>query len=148
MALVTYLVTVGVALGRQDRFSPELLGSYAWYALLLLAFEVLVNQVAAALLGVRSQLATGVSAIEQTACSAYKFVHLCLFWALGALSHRSVPALSLEAQALPLDARSTAGGLGLLYWLLLFYCAAASFYFAVRLLYTCTDEHEQPNNLS
>ena len=128
MALVTYLVAVGVALGRQGRFSPELLGSYAWYALVLLAFEVFVNQAAATALGVRSQLAAGVSALEQTSCAAYKFVHLCLVWALGALTHRSAP---LEA---PVADPSSAGGPNLLYWLLLAYCAAASFYFAVRAL--------------
>ena len=129
MALVTYLVAMGVALGRQGRFSPELLGSYAWYALVLLAFEVLVNQVvAAAALGVRSQVAAGVSALEQTSCAAYKFVHLCLVWALGALTHRSAPLETPVADA------SSTGGPGLLYWLLLAYCAAASFYFAVRFL--------------
>ncbi|KAM6427592.1 protein YIF1B [Liasis olivaceus] len=70
MAFITYLLVAGLALGTQNRFSPDLLGLLASSALAWLAVEVL-----AVLLGLYlAAINTDLTPVDLVAFSGYKYV--------------------------------------------------------------------------
>ena len=58
MAFVTYLLVVGVALGVQKKFTPEVLGMQATSALAWFVFEVLMIFITLQILGLKTALKT------------------------------------------------------------------------------------------
>ena len=58
MAFVTYILIVGIALGRQDKFTPELLGLQASSALAWYLFEVCIIFITLQVLSIKSALKT------------------------------------------------------------------------------------------
>lgn len=80
MAFVTYIVMAGFMLGRQQRFSPELLGMQFSSALAWLLFEMLLVQVSVYVLNA----SIGLRALDLLAFSGYKYVgiNLCLLSSL------------------------------------------------------------------
>ncbi|CBZ53981.1 Golgi coiled coil protein GCC185, related [Neospora caninum Liverpool] len=72
MALVTYVLLYALTRGAANDFRPELLGSTASVALLLLVAEVVVAKVAFYVTG------AGVSTLDLFSFCGYKYVHLAL----------------------------------------------------------------------
>lgn len=70
MAFITYILVAGLALGIQNRFSPEILGMQASSALVWLVIEVLAILFALFLLTVHTDLTT----IDLIAFCGYKYV--------------------------------------------------------------------------
>ncbi|XP_044523311.1 protein YIF1B isoform X3 [Gracilinanus agilis] len=70
MAFITYILVAGLALGTQDRFSPDLLGLQASSALAWLTVEVLAILLSLYLVTVNTDLTT----IDLLAFSGYKYV--------------------------------------------------------------------------
>ncbi|VTJ56179.1 Hypothetical predicted protein [Marmota monax] len=70
MAFITYILVAGLALGTQDRFSPDLLGLQASSALAWLALEVLAILLSLYLVTVNTDLTT----IDLVAFLGYKYV--------------------------------------------------------------------------
>ncbi|XP_034454374.1 protein YIF1A isoform X3 [Hippoglossus hippoglossus] len=70
MAFITYILLTGMALGIQQRFSPEVLGLCASTALVWIIIEVLVMLLSLYLLTVHSDLST----FDLIAYSGYKYV--------------------------------------------------------------------------
>ncbi|KAM5210379.1 protein YIF1B isoform 1-T1 [Hipposideros larvatus] len=70
MAFITYILVAGLALGTQDRFSPDLLGLQASSALAWLTLEVLAILLSLYLLTVNTDLTT----IDLVAFLGYKYV--------------------------------------------------------------------------
>uniref|UniRef100_K7F2K0 Protein YIF1 n=1 Tax=Pelodiscus sinensis TaxID=13735 RepID=K7F2K0_PELSI len=70
MAFITYLLVAGLALGTQNRFSPDLLGLQASSALAWLIVEVLAVLLSLYLVTVNTDLTT----IDLVAFSGYKYV--------------------------------------------------------------------------
>lgn len=58
MAFVTYLLVVGVSLGMQKKFTPEVLGLHASSALAWFVLEVIVIFLSLQVLGIKSALKT------------------------------------------------------------------------------------------
>uniref|UniRef100_A0A8C7V362 Yip1 interacting factor homolog A (S. cerevisiae) n=7 Tax=Salmoninae TaxID=504568 RepID=A0A8C7V362_ONCMY len=80
MAFITYILLAGMALGIQNRFSPEVLGLCASTALVWVVIEVLVMLLSLYLLTVHSDLST----FDLIAYSGYKYVGM-IFTVLGGL---------------------------------------------------------------
>jgi hypothetical protein len=74
MAFVTYVLIVGLAMGMQNRFSPEQLGIAATSALIWLFLEIGAIQVTLYLLHVTTDLLT----FDLFAFCGYKYVHMIL----------------------------------------------------------------------
>lgn len=72
MGFVTYILLVGLLLGRANRFHPALLGSTASTAFAVLIFEVIMVRLGCYLLGVGSEGSEGWS--DVIAILGYKFV--------------------------------------------------------------------------
>ncbi|XP_033971178.1 protein YIF1B isoform X1 [Trematomus bernacchii] len=106
MAFITYVLVAGLALGTQNKFSPELLGVQASSALVWLIMEVLAVLLSLYLVTVNTDLTT----IDLLAFSGYKYVGMIVGVVSGLLFGR--PA----------------------YYLSLLWCCAAIFVFMIRTL--------------
>ncbi|XP_054884619.1 protein YIF1B isoform X1 [Poeciliopsis prolifica] len=106
MGFITYVLVAGLALGTQNRFSPELLGVQASSALVWLIMEVLAVLLSLYLVTVNTDLTT----IDLLAFSGYKYVGMILGVVAGLLFGK------------------------LAYYLSLLWCCAAIFVFMIRTL--------------
>ncbi|XP_043975033.1 protein YIF1B isoform X1 [Gambusia affinis] len=106
MGFITYILVAGLALGTQNRFSPELLGVQASSALVWLIMEVLAVLLSLYLVTVNTDLTT----IDLLAFSGYKYVGMILGVVAGLLFGK------------------------LAYYLSLLWCCAAIFVFMIRTL--------------
>ncbi|XP_060113795.1 protein YIF1B [Heteronotia binoei] len=106
MAFLTYILVAGLALGTQDRFSPDLLGLQASSALAWLIVEVLAILLSLYLVTVNTDLTT----IDLVAFSGYKYVGMIVGLVAGLLF----------------------GKMG--YFLLLSWCCLSIFVFTIRTL--------------
>ncbi|XP_067363620.1 protein YIF1B isoform X1 [Channa argus] len=91
MSFITYILVAGVALGTQNRFSPELLGVQASSALVWLIMEVLVVLLSLYLVTVNTDLTT----IDLLAFSGYKYVGMIVGVVAGLLFGRAAYYISL-----------------------------------------------------
>nr|XP_039321838.1 protein YIF1B isoform X2 [Saimiri boliviensis boliviensis] len=131
MAFITYVLVAGLALGTQDRFSPDLLGLQASSALAWLTLEVLAILLSLYLVTVNTDLTT----IDLVAFLGYKYV--------GSVSPPFLPAAALGPRphtAFSPSPRMIGGVLmGLLfgkigYYLVLGWCCMSIFVFMIRTL--------------
>ncbi|XP_066541181.1 protein YIF1B isoform X2 [Hoplias malabaricus] len=106
MAFITYILVSGLALGTQNRFSPEILGMQASSALVWLIIEVLAVLLSLYLVTVNTDLTT----IDLVAFSGYKYVGMIVGVLSGLLF----------------------GKMG--YYLSLLWCCASIFVFMIRTL--------------
>ncbi|XP_075771632.1 protein YIF1B isoform X2 [Pelodiscus sinensis] len=106
MAFITYLLVAGLALGTQNRFSPDLLGLQASSALAWLIVEVLAVLLSLYLVTVNTDLTT----IDLVAFSGYKYVGMIVGVVSGLLFGKTG------------------------YYLLLSWCCLAIFVFMIRTL--------------
>ncbi|XP_077396462.1 protein YIF1B isoform X1 [Festucalex cinctus] len=106
MGFITYVLVAGLALGTQDRFTPELLGVQASSALVWLIMEVLAVLLSLYLVTVSTDLTT----IDLLAFSGYKYVGMIIGVVAGLMFGR------------------------LAYYLSLLWCCAAIFVFMTRTL--------------
>ncbi|XP_062860507.1 protein YIF1B isoform X2 [Trichomycterus rosablanca] len=104
MAFITYILIAGLALGTQDRFSPEILGMQASSALVWLIIEVLAILLSLYLVTVNTDLTT----IDLVAFSGYKYVGMVVGVLAGLLFGKTG------------------------YYLLLFWCCGSIFVFMIR----------------
>ncbi|XP_038150821.1 protein YIF1B isoform X1 [Cyprinodon tularosa] len=91
MAFITYILVAGLALGTQNRFSPELLGVQASSALVWLIMEVLAVLLSLYLVTVNTDLTT----IDLVAFSGYKYVGMIIGIIAGLLFGRLAYYLSM-----------------------------------------------------
>lgn len=91
MAFITYILVAGLALGTQNRFSPEILGMQASSALVWLIIEVLAVLLSLYLVTVNTDLTT----IDLVAISGYKYVGMIVGVLAGLLFGRTGYYLSL-----------------------------------------------------
>ncbi|XP_026087189.1 protein YIF1B [Carassius auratus] len=91
MGFITYILVAGLALGTQNRFSPEILGIQASSALVWLIIEVLAVLLSLYLVAVNTDLTT----IDLVAFSGYKYVGMFLGVLAGLLFGRTGYYLSL-----------------------------------------------------
>ncbi|XP_066560046.1 protein YIF1B isoform X2 [Amia ocellicauda] len=106
MAFITYILVAGLALGTQNRFSPEILGMQASSALVWLIMEVLATLLSLYLVTVNTDLTT----IDLIAFSGYKYVGMIVGVLAGLLFGRTG------------------------YYLMLLWCCIAIFVFTIRTL--------------
>lgn len=106
MGFITYVLVAGLALGTQNRFSPELLGVQASSALVWLIMEVLAVLLSLYLVTVNTDLTT----IDLLAFAGYKYVGMIVGVVAGLVFGR------------------------LAYYLCLLWCCAAIFVFMIRTL--------------
>ncbi|CAL1570322.1 unnamed protein product [Knipowitschia caucasica] len=106
MGFITYILVAGLALGTQNKFSPELLGVQASSAFVWLVMEVLAVLLSLYLVTVNTDLTT----IDLLAFAGYKYVGMIVGVVLGLLFGR------------------------LVYYLSLLWCCAAIFVFMIRTL--------------
>ncbi|XP_060779332.1 protein YIF1B isoform X1 [Neoarius graeffei] len=106
MAFITYVLIAGLALGTQNRFSPEILGMQASSALIWLIIEVLAVLLSLYLVTVNTDLTT----IDLVAFSGYKYVGMIVGVLAGLLFGKTG------------------------YYLSLFWCCASIFVFMIRTL--------------
>ncbi|XP_043072669.1 protein YIF1B isoform X2 [Puntigrus tetrazona] len=91
MGFITYILVAGLALGTQNRFSPEILGIQASSALVWLIIEVLAVLLSLYLITVNTDLTT----IDLVAFSGYKYVGMIVGVIAGLLFGRMGYYLSL-----------------------------------------------------
>ncbi|XP_065135378.1 protein YIF1B isoform X2 [Paramisgurnus dabryanus] len=91
MAFITYILVAGLALGTQNRFSPEILGMQASSALVWLIIEVLAVLLSLYLVAVNTDLTT----IDLVAFSGYKYVGMIVGVVSGLLFGRTSYYLTL-----------------------------------------------------
>ncbi|XP_055030147.1 protein YIF1B isoform X1 [Misgurnus anguillicaudatus] len=91
MAFITYILVAGLALGTQNRFSPEILGMQASSALVWLIIEVLAVLLSLYLVAVNTDLTT----IDLVAFSGYKYVGMIVGVVAGLLFGRTSYYLTL-----------------------------------------------------
>ncbi|XP_029476000.1 protein YIF1B [Rhinatrema bivittatum] len=106
MGFITYILVAGLALGTQNRFSPEILGMQASSALIWLVIEVLAILFSLYLVTVNTDLTT----VDLVAFSGYKYVGMIVGVLSGLLFGR------------------------IIYYLVLSWCCIASFVFTIRTL--------------
>lgn len=106
MGFITYVLVAGLALGTQNRFSPEILGMQASSALVWLIMEVLAVLLSLYLITVNTDLTT----IDLVAFSGYKYVGMIVGVVAGLLFGRTG------------------------YYLTLLWCCSAIFVFMIRTL--------------
>ncbi|KAM6932002.1 protein YIF1B isoform 1-T1 [Lycodopsis pacificus] len=106
MGFITYVLVAGLALGTQNRFSPELLGVQASSAFVWLIMEVLAVLLSLYLVTANTDLTT----IDLLAFSGYKYVGMIIGVVAGLLFGRSA------------------------YYLSLLWCCAAIFFFMIKTL--------------
>ncbi|XP_052827719.1 protein YIF1B-A isoform X2 [Octopus bimaculoides] len=81
MALVTYILTAGVVMGIQNRFTPEQLGIQASSALVWLILELFIVMLSLYILN----LNTGLKYLDTLAYSGYKYVGMIVILLAGLL---------------------------------------------------------------
>ncbi|KAI7802290.1 putative protein YIF1B [Triplophysa rosa] len=91
MGFITYVLVAGLALGTQNRFSPEILGIQASSALVWLIIEVLAVLLSLYLVTVNTDLTT----IDLVAFSGYKYVGMIVGVVAGLLFGRTGYYLTL-----------------------------------------------------
>ncbi|XP_062329482.1 protein YIF1B [Osmerus eperlanus] len=91
MGFITYVLVAGLALGTQNRFSPEILGMQASSALVWLIMEVLAVLLSLYLVTVNTDLTT----IDLVAFSGYKYVGMIVGVVAGLLFGRTGYYLTL-----------------------------------------------------
>ncbi|KAK2894953.1 hypothetical protein QQF64_011954 [Cirrhinus molitorella] len=91
MGFITYILVAGLALGTQNRFSPEILGIQASSALVWLIIEVLTVLLSLYLVTVNTDLTT----IDLVAFSGYKYVGMIVGVIAGLLFGRTGYYLTL-----------------------------------------------------
>eukprot|EP00063_Salmo_salar_P094792 XP_014069627.1 PREDICTED: protein YIF1B isoform X4 [Salmo salar] len=91
MGFITYILVAGLALGTQNRFTPEILGMQASSALVWLIMEVLVVLLSLYLVTVNTDLTT----IDLVAFSGYKYVGMIVGVVAGLLFGRTGYYLTL-----------------------------------------------------
>ncbi|KAM8769176.1 protein YIF1B isoform 1-T1 [Acanthopagrus schlegelii] len=91
MGFITYVLVAGLALGTQNKFSPELLGVQASSALVWLIMEVLAVLLSLYLVTVNTDLTT----IDLLAFSGYKYVGMIIGVVAGLMFGRPAYYLSL-----------------------------------------------------
>lgn len=91
MGFITYILVAGLALGTQNRFSPEILGIQASSALVWLIIEVLSVLLSLYLVTVNTDLTT----IDLVAFSGYKYVGMIVGVVAGLLFGRTGYYLTL-----------------------------------------------------
>ncbi|XP_051933769.1 protein YIF1B isoform X2 [Hippocampus zosterae] len=91
MAFITYVLVAGLALGTQNRFTPELLGVHASSALVWLIMEVLAVLLSLYLVTVSTDLTT----IDLLAFAGYKYVGMIVGLVAGLMFGRAAYYLSL-----------------------------------------------------
>lgn len=91
MGFITYILIAGLAMGTQNRFSPELLGLQASSALVWLIMEVLAVLLSLYLVSVNTELTT----IDLLAFSGYKYVGMIVGVVSGLLFGKMGYYLSL-----------------------------------------------------
>ncbi|XP_057694011.1 protein YIF1B [Corythoichthys intestinalis] len=91
MSFITYVLVAGLALGTQNRFSPELLGGQASSALVWLIMEVLAVLLSLYLVTVNTDLTT----IDLLAFAGYKYVGMIVGVVAGLIFGRPAYYLSL-----------------------------------------------------
>ncbi|XP_050990883.1 protein YIF1B isoform X2 [Labeo rohita] len=91
MGFITYVLVAGLALGTQNRFSPEILGIQASSALVWLIIEVLAVLLSLYLVTVNTDLTT----IDLVAFSGYKYVGMIVGVIAGLLFGRTGYYLTL-----------------------------------------------------
>ncbi|XP_056622808.1 protein YIF1B [Triplophysa dalaica] len=91
MGFITYVLVAGLALGTQNRFSPEMLGIQASSALVWLIIEVLAVLLSLYLVTVNTDLTT----IDLVAFSGYKYVGMMIGVVAGLLFGRTGYYLTL-----------------------------------------------------
>lgn len=91
MGFITYVLVAGLALGTQNRFSPEILGIQASSALVWLIIEVLAVLLSLYLVTVNTDLTT----IDLVAFSGYKYVGMIVGVVAGLLFGRTGYYLAL-----------------------------------------------------
>uniref|UniRef100_A0AAY4CA57 Protein YIF1 n=1 Tax=Denticeps clupeoides TaxID=299321 RepID=A0AAY4CA57_9TELE len=91
MGFITYVLVAGLALGTQNRFTPEILGMQASSALVWLIIEVLATLLSLYLVTVNTDLTT----IDLVAFSGYKYVGMIMGVLSGLLFGRTGYYLSL-----------------------------------------------------
>ncbi|KAG9340538.1 hypothetical protein AGOR_G00122950 [Albula goreensis] len=91
MAFITYVLVAGLALGTQNRFTPEILGMQASSALVWLIIEVLATLLSLYLVTVNTDLTT----IDLIAFSGYKYVGMIVGVVSGLLFGRTGYYLTL-----------------------------------------------------
>ncbi|XP_030074947.1 protein YIF1B isoform X2 [Microcaecilia unicolor] len=106
MGFITYILVAGLALGTQNRFSPEILGVQASSALIWLVIEVLATLFSLYLVTVNTDLTT----VDLIAFSGYKYVGMIVGVLSGLLFGKIV------------------------YYVVLGWCCIASFVFTIRTL--------------
>lgn len=106
MAFITYVLVAGLALGTQNRFSPEILGMQASSAFVWLIIEVLAVLLSLYLVTVNTDLTT----IDLVAFSGYKYVGMIVGVLAGLLFGKTG------------------------YYLSLFWCCMSIFVFTIRTL--------------
>nr|XP_033809489.1 protein YIF1B isoform X2 [Geotrypetes seraphini] len=106
MGFITYILVAGLALGTQNRFSPEILGVQASSALIWLVIEVLAILFSLYLVTVNTDLTT----VDLIAFSGYKYVGMIVGVLSGLLFGK------------------------IIYYVVLGWCCIASFVFTIRTL--------------
>ncbi|XP_062407865.1 protein YIF1B isoform X1 [Sardina pilchardus] len=91
MGFITYVLVAGLALGTQNRFTPEILGMQASSALVWLIIEVLATLLSLYLVTVNTDLTT----IDLVAFSGYKYVGMIVGVVAGLLFGRTGYYLTL-----------------------------------------------------
>lgn len=79
MAYVTYILCIGIALGTEDKFSPEELGMQASTTLVWLFVELAVIMFSLYLINIRTDLST----MDVAAFCGYKYVGMMVIMAAG-----------------------------------------------------------------
>uniref|UniRef100_A0A096M2J9 Protein YIF1 n=1 Tax=Poecilia formosa TaxID=48698 RepID=A0A096M2J9_POEFO len=132
MGFITYILVAGLALGTQNRFSPELLGVQASSALVWLIMEVLAVLLSLYLVTVNTDLTT----IDLLAFSGYKYVgyvlvHISVNIISSAVSLVNHQMVCFSRMILGVVAGLLFGKLA--YYLSLLWCCAAIFVFMDRI---------------
>ncbi|KAA8594218.1 hypothetical protein FQN60_005052 [Etheostoma spectabile] len=130
MGFITYILVAGLALGTQNKFSPELLGVQASSALVWLIMEVLAVLLSLYLVTVNTDLTT----IDLLAFSGYKYVGYVHHLSMFTFSSPTHPLLPFTYHLMIVGVVA-----GLLfgrpaYYLSLLWCCVAIFVFMIRTL--------------
>ena len=90
LAFLTYILTIGLSLGTDDKFEPDALGSVGMTGFLVLCFEVVVIRIAFIVLKISSM-----PVLDCIAYSGYKYVGIALSTIAGILFGRAAYYLCL-----------------------------------------------------
>lgn len=90
LSFVTYILTIGLSLGTDDKFEPDALGSVGMTGFLVLCFEVVVIRIAFIVLKISSM-----PVLDCIAYSGYKYVGIALSTIAGILFGRAAYYLCL-----------------------------------------------------